>query len=54
VIKDVVADLTSTPIEVKNSEPRPKAINIGFDEDPLFDSKDLFAKKPKLKNQSLL
>ena len=50
----MVADVTSTPLEVKNSEPRPKALNIGFDEDPLFDSKDLFAKKPKLKNQSLL
>jgi len=32
------------------AESKPTAINIGFDEDPLFDGKDLFSKKPKLKN----
>ena len=42
------------PEEVVKPEPLPKALNIGFDEDPKFDSKNLFAKKPKLKNQSLL
>jgi len=37
-------------LKYKIQNTRPKALNIGFDEDPLFDNKDLFAKKPKLKN----
>ncbi len=40
----------ASPEEVVKPELLPKALNIGFDEDPKFDSKNLFAKKPKLKN----
>ena len=36
--------------QINESEFMPKALIIGFDDDPKFDENDPFSKKPKLKN----